>query len=279
LLTANPKKGWLYETFYKPWKEKRLGKGYAFIQSLVDDNKYIESSYRKNLEGIADAVKRRRLLNGDWEYEDDPNSLIEYDAILDLATNEVPSGEKYISVDVARLGDDKTVVCVWEGLRCVRIDQREKQGIDTSRAFVEELARQYGVPRSRVIVDEDGVGGGLVDLLPGCKGFHANASPMSKGERKENYRSLKDQCYFLLADKINQRAMRVDCPQALRPSLIQELEQVRARQRKNDEALAIITKDEVKQAIGRSPDISDALMMRMYFELRPAVQAKVYRHP
>jgi hypothetical protein len=278
LLTANPKKGWLYETFYKPWKENRMQEGYAFIQSLVDDNNYIEASYRKNLEGIVDVQKRRRLLMGDWEYEDDPNALIEYDAILDLATNEVEAGNKYISVDVARLGDDKTVVVVWDGLNASRIVQRSKQGIDITKALVEDLAREYAVPRSRIIVDEDGVGGGLVDLLPGCKGFHANATAISKGDRKENYRSLKDQCYFLLAEKINNRAMRVNCPQDMKVALTQELEQVRARQRKNDEALAVISKDEVKQAIGRSPDLSDALMMRMYFELRPAVEAKVYRH-
>jgi hypothetical protein len=29
-----------------------------------------------------------------------------------------------------------------------------------------------------------------------------------------------------------------------------------------------MSKDKVKQAIGRSPDYSDALMMRMYFEFK-----------
>ena len=29
------------------------------------------------------------------------------------------------------------------------------------------------------------------------------------------------------------------------------------------------SKDEIKKKIGRSPDYSDALMMRIYFELKP----------
>ena len=34
-----------------------------------------------------------------------------------------------------------------------------------------------------------------------------------------------------------------------------------------DSKLSILSKDKVKDLIGRSPDYSDALMMRMYYEL------------
>jgi len=35
-----------------------------------------------------------------------------------------------------------------------------------------------------------------------------------------------------------------------------------------DIKLGVMPKDKVKEKLGRSPDISDMLMMRMYFDLR-----------
>ena len=50
---------------------------------------------------------------------------------------------------------------------------------------------------------------------------------------------------------------------------MQELEQVKAKDVDKDKPLAIISKDDIKDNIGRSPDFSDTLMMRMYFDLVP----------
>jgi phage terminase large subunit len=49
LVTCNPKKNWLYTTFYKPFKDGTLPTEYKFLQSLVDDNPYMESDYRAGL--------------------------------------------------------------------------------------------------------------------------------------------------------------------------------------------------------------------------------------
>jgi hypothetical protein len=35
----------------------------------------------------ADKVTKERLLNGNWEYDDDPTKLYQYDDINDLFTN------------------------------------------------------------------------------------------------------------------------------------------------------------------------------------------------
>jgi hypothetical protein len=43
-----------------------------------------------------------------------------------------------------------------------------------------------------------------------------------------------------------------------------------------DNKLQIIGKDKIKNSIGRSPDFSDALMMRMYFELAKSNQITYY---
>jgi hypothetical protein len=52
--------------------------------------------------------------------------------------------------------------------------------------------------------------------------------------------------------------------------LIEDLEQMKRKDADKDGKLKILGKDEVKERLGRSPDFGDALMMRMFFELKPA---------
>ncbi|MGF7230042.1 phage terminase large subunit, partial [Arachidicoccus sp.] len=121
LLTCNPSKGWVYSQFYKPFREGELRKDREFIQSLVDDNPFISQHYRNNLLGL-DKASKERLLFGNWEYDDDPATLIEYDKIIDLFSNtHVESGKKYITADIARFGNDNTVIGIWAGWRCEKI--------------------------------------------------------------------------------------------------------------------------------------------------------------
>ena len=271
LITCNPKKNWLYTTFYKPWKENTLPQGYAIVFSLVGDNTYNESTYRQQLLEITDEAKKQRLLYGNWEYEDDPSTLIKFDAIQDLFTNTVSENGKYLSVDVARHGKDRTVAIVWHGLWAKRIIVWEKQDTFTTAGKLKELASEEFIPRSHFIIDEDGIGGGVLDQLPGAKGFIANSTPLERvGGQIDNYANLKAQCSYKLAQVANERLMRIDCPdQRAKEMLVQELEQIKSKDMDKDGKLKIMPKDEVKDLIGRSPDFSDALMMRMIFELQP----------
>ena len=91
----------------------------------------------------------------------------------------------------------------------------------------------------------------------------------SKALRNENYANLKTQCYYLLADKINKLELYINTQDInTRNFIVQELEQVRRKNFDKDNKLQMLGKDEVKLAIGRSPDFSDALMMRMLYEIK-----------
>lgn len=82
-----------------------------------------------------------------------------------------------------------------------------------------------------------------------------------------NYSNLKSQCYYELAKKINRHEMIVHTQnETIKAFLMEELEQVKGKDIDKDKALAVIPKDEVKENIGRSPDFSDTIMMRMQFE-------------
>ena len=104
--TCNPSKGWPYMNFYKPHKENKLSNEKFFVQSLAIENPFISRHYIDNLNRL-DPVSKERLLNGNWEYDDDPAVLIDYEKSVDMFVNEhVKEGLKYITCDAARLGDD-----------------------------------------------------------------------------------------------------------------------------------------------------------------------------
>lgn len=261
--TCNPDKGFIYQTFYKPSKEGTLSEDKAFIQALVTDNPFISQYYIENLQSL-DRISKERLLFGNWEYNNNDLALIEYDAISDLYTNEgVIGGNLHITADIARYGADRSVIGLWNGYRCEQIIIKSKENVKEISDLIRGLASVKGIPMSRVVVDEDGVGGGVKDTL-NCKGFVNNSRAI-----KGNYVNLKSECYYMLAEKINKREMFIRCDDVnVRKSLNEELEYVWRHNADKDNKLAVMPKDKVKEKLGRSPDISDMLMMRMMFELK-----------
>jgi phage terminase large subunit len=267
LITSNPKKNWIYHTFYKPSKEKTLPKDHAFIKALVQDNKYIESRYIENLHSLKDQTKKERLLFGNWEYDDDPAKLMEYDAITDLFTNQANGQGNYLTADIARFGRDKTVLMAWEGYRVVDVESYAETSITDSAKLIEGMSRRHNIPRSRIVVDEDGLGGGVKDILR-CKGFVSNSTPQKVKGEKENYQNLKAQCYFRLADRVNQRSIAVECNTETRELITEELEIIKQKDPDKDNKVNVIGKDKMKDLLGRSPDYADTLMMRMFFDVK-----------
>lgn len=264
LYTCNPSKNWTYIQFYKPHKEKVLPANRIFIQSLVTDNINISKHYIESLRTL-DKVNKERLLYGNWEYDDDPSKLINYDNILNMFSNSfAESGKGYISCDIARFGTDRTTIIVWDGYKVVEYKILKQYSVVEVSEIIRELSHKYKIPMSQIVIDEDGVGGGLVDILKGCKGFINN----SKALNGENYTNLKTQCYYKLAELINNNKLSwINIDIENKELLIEELEQVKAKDYDKDGKLFILSKEKVKELIGRSPDISDAMMLRCYFEI------------
>lgn len=295
MMSCNPTKNFLYEEFYKPSKEGTLPSTKRFIQALAKDNMFIDPSYLENLRGL-DLATQERLLYGNWEYDDDPAALMRYDAIQDIFTNivapprdpgtgKVPASAKYIIVDVARFGADRTTISYWEGLSCRRmavytklptVPDPNRPGERTVAGIINEWRELYGVPLSHTLVDEDGVGGGVVDYLH-CKGFMGGRKPFPMPKNRkviQNFGNLRAQCSYKLAEYVNDRRISAPLTDAkLRELLVGELEQIKAKDHDKDGKLMVVPKEEIKEKIGRSPDISDNLMMRMFFEFdaKPAV--------
>jgi hypothetical protein len=262
LMTCNPTKGWLYTDFYKPWKEGRLSENKKFIQVLAKDNKYTQSSYLENLQDLTGS-NRERLLEGNWEYDTDDWNLIDYDAIQNVFSNNVPGGERIITADIARQGRDKTVIGVWNGLRLEYVYTREKNSIPEAVDMIKEAMKRHQVFIHNVYLDQDGVGGGVMDYLDGCNGIVNNSPPLFVEKEKENFGNLKSQLGYWLSEYINQGKIYIR-PDEHRDIIAQELEWLRRKNADNDMKFYTLPKSEIRENLGRSPDFLDMITFRMY---------------
>jgi hypothetical protein len=263
----------VYHEFYKPFREGTLPADHAFIQALAGDNVYLPREYTDLLKALPEnSPRKQRILYGNWEYDDDPSVLMDQDKILDLVTNDfVKKGHWYITADIARKGRDKTVIGVWCGWRLMKVVTIPRNDLVQARDAIELLRRKYGVPKSNIAVDADGVGGGVVDF-GGYVGFVAASRPRAVKGKRENFNSLKSQCYFHLADRVNQAEIYIDRDGVGREDIsriVTELEIIRRDDSDVDGKVKVEPKDKMKERLGgKSPDYADMLMIRSIFDLK-----------
>lgn len=276
--TFNPTYSWVRNEIYEKWRNGSLPEGKVFIESFAADNTF-NLSYVDVVSKMTGS--RGERYRGNWNYDNNEDKLVKYDNILDLFTNTVDkNGEKYITCDVARFGADTTTIALWEDMELVELFIHNGESTTTTASRIKELAREKQVPYSHIVIDENGVGGGVIDQLQGVKGFINNSAPFitRKNDRtllnndsreiRENFASLKDQCYYHLAEYINNHKIALKVKEEQEDTITQELDAcLRIDDLDNEGKQKIIRKERVKEIIGRSPDIADCIMMRMYFEL------------
>lgn len=298
LITGNPSRNWMYSLFYKPQRDGTIDPKKKFIQSLVTDNPFREAGYAEKLSGLKGQT-RERLYLGNWDFINDPLALIDAEAIQDLYTNEFVKPnifEKYLIIDVAMHGNDKLRVGVFYGNVMVEHESMAKSGGQQVLSLAKRLQQKHAIPASHILYDADGVGafiGGEGGFIPGAIAFHGNAAPIipnkdeSKFDRdkqqkqKSEYANLKAQCGYLLAYDINEGKMWAKCvtSQEDREMLSEELSQVKAAKIDSDQALRLMDKKLIIQAIGRSPDFSDLFLMKKYFDLQKLTKRKPFNRP
>jgi phage terminase large subunit len=300
-LTLNPSQDWPYRVFYTPWKKagrpidprkplvsirtvvdgETHERTFVFIPAKPGDNEFTAKEYLRQLATITDPVLKARLMEGDWEFTSAMDILFPADAIADMFDNPAKkSAELFMTVDVARSADD-IVLTYWKGWDAFRIELIHTAGnlvpITDTASRIRTGLTKYGIPREHVLVDQDGVGGGLFDLLPGVIGFSGGAAPfgvIGEMENRERYENLKAQCVYHAAQKARDRQMSISEENLeVREQLAADLPQFKRRDADRDGKLKITQKQDIRMALGRSPDIGDTIIMRSYFDLRVREEA------
>lgn len=220
------------------------------------------------------------------EYVDNAGALFKYTALVDMFSNTITkNSEKYLIIDVADDGTDKTVFSFWEGLELYRIEVFARLNSEQIIEKTREFASSERIPYSHIAVDAIGVGASVASssLLDGIIGYKSSYSAIRTDEDPtklpnvhytkdakltSDYKNLRSQCVFTLANLVNnhQIAVSVDSVR-IKDAIIEELALYQDASTGDGKRMATM-KDDIKVLLGRSPDISDTLIMRMYFEVR-----------
>jgi hypothetical protein len=259
LLTCNPHKGWLYREFFDAQRNNSIRKDRRFIQALPTDNPHISPVYIESLQMLPD-IDRKRLLEGDWDYDETKDRLYEYDDLLRCFRPSTNLGDKFITADIARMGDDRTVIVVWNNLHAEKFVILKHKPINEVVDTINDLIKNHSVRLSNVLVDEDGIGGGAKDYLH-CKGFLNGSKAV-----RDNYMNLKCDCYFKLGELISSNAITFES--TYKDTIVKELEMIRREKIDSDGKLRVTNKEDLKKRHGISPDFADAIMMRAFYELK-----------
>jgi len=272
LIVSNPTKNWIYTDFYHPWKNNDLAKHKKFLPALATDNPHLSQHYINSLRHLNE-VDKQRLLYGNFDYDDDDRALCQYDKLLDCFSNDFlkkdyKDAKGYIVSDLAMQGRDKFIVTYWKGFHC-KIEI--VKGKSTGKEIEEDLRKtmmKHKVPRSYTLADSDGMGNYISSYIEGIKEFHGGSS----ANDKEEFKNLKSECAFKLAELINDGKIFIECTDDVKQEILLELGQLKRDNLDKDEMKKhLIKKDEMKENIGRSPDFLDCLIMRMFWEVKPQI--------
>jgi hypothetical protein len=168
------------------------------------------------------------------------------------------------------------VIFVWDWFEIIDFQIYDVCTNDIIEDKIKEFQQKYWIAMSNVIVDEDWVGWWIVDNL-WCVWFINNSTPLNpywakkNSFLKRNFANLKTQTYFELAKFINDNKVSFQtCPETIKDTIIEELDVIVEIDLDKEDKRKIISKEDIKNKLWRSPDFSDAMMMRFYFELLKA---------
>lgn len=162
-------------------------------------------------------------------------------------------------LDVAREGDDESVLCIRRGLnvtefRSYRINSVSELAREVYRAYQNETIK----PKI-IYIDSVGVGGGCFDTLCdlGLAGIAREAKGSYKANNDNRFANKRAEMYFNLKDKFNMLAISPN------EKLKKQLQMISFYYDKKDRYL-LVPKESIKKEFGVSPDFADALAMTFF---------------
>lgn len=254
----------------------------AFHFSTLDNPYLPETEKLKAKEELDIQTYKQEILA---EYVDNAGALFRYDSLIDIFSNTlVKQDSKYLIVDIADDGSDKTIFSFWEGLEEYRREEFDRLNTESIIARIREYSSADRIPYSHIAVDAIGVGAGVASssFLDGIIGYKSsyqaiktdlnivrlpNISYTGDIPLVSDYKNLRSQCIFTLADLVNNHKIASKVTGRQKEQLIEELATYQDASLGDGKRMAT-PKEDVKVAIGRSPDASDTWIMRMYFVLR-----------
>ena len=164
-----------------------------------------------------------------------------------------PDDKPIVGLDIARFGDDKTVIIVRHGMRVLHIEELRKSDLVNTTGRVITVADEFKV--RHVMIDEVGIGAGVLDTLKQDKKFITTGiNGGSRSDDPNKYGNLRAQIF----DGLRQRFADGQISIPNDPELISQLASLTYRY--NARGQLLLESKEIIKGHGRqSPDKADAL--------------------
>lgn len=174
--------------------------------------------------------------------------------------------ELILGVDVARGGDDRSVIAVRRGR-----DARTEKWLTFDRLDLMQFAAQIAATIDRlnpdgVFIDEGGVGGGVIDRLRQL-GYHVtpvNSSWAPDGYTKVKTRNKRAEMWQRMREWLEQDGVAIPDADDIEIDLTGPLYKYDV-----NNAIQLESKEEMKKRGVRSPDMADALALTFAFPVSP----------
>ena len=257
LFTANPANCFLKDEFVLGNDPKKV-----FIPALPRENPYLPETYMASLK---DAFKHRpelllAYLEGSWDSLEGADIIIKDTWVreaADVHITYVGRAKKVFGVDVARYGDDRTVIYYLEGTD-IKDEMIFGQKDTMYTAGKVHIWAQEKKP-DLIGVDVIGLGAGVVDRLRemGDKVLEVNSS--EKPHNEEKFRNLRAEMWWSVGRRFAEKDIRLTWTD---PELRRELGSVSYQIK--DGKLKAEPKEDIKKRLMRSPDKADAYIIGLH---------------
>jgi hypothetical protein len=253
--------------------QKGIGgdKDWAHLQFTSYDNPFLNADDIQDLEselGNSPQVIRQEIYG---EFVDNTtNELIPYGEILKAVQRQDVDGRgsRIWGVDVARFGDDSSVIAMRSGYY---LEQLHKyQGLDT----IELANKIYGLYNQAyekphgIFVETNGIGAGLYDLL-NSYGLPVLPADVAESAESEICFNKRMEMYWELSRALPNMHLPDD------KTLSADLSQIEYFYTNNGK-MQLESKKELKKRLGRSPDSGDAVALTFFRKVFVGVVEEQY---
>lgn len=281
LLTCNPDKNWVKTKFYDPWSNGQLGNAeypefekFFFLQSLPQDNPYNDVQYLESLKALPEA-EYKRFVQGDWNFSDNPNQLVRYEWFGPCVNMDIPDmvkdgvrKPKYMGIDVAREGNDHTVICYGDDNGMLYSERyRHSKGWETGDVVLLRMA-ELDIPQENIAADAIGVGAELVGYLESkhvyIYNFKSSESPESMPEDMTHFsfKNKRAEAHWLTRMALQKQETDVPPDYNLQKQLCAVTYEI------SNGKIVVADKKTLKTELGFSPDEGDAFVIMNYIKVK-----------
>jgi phage terminase large subunit len=176
---------------------------------------------------------------------------------------EIGSAPKVLGVDVARFGDDRSVVCSRQGIQVFPF--KIYRNLDSIQGASEVTRAWSAFDADACFVDDSGgFGSGWLDQL---RALGRSAVPVSfagKAQEHGRFKNKRAEMYFAACDWIRAGGALPESEE-----LVEEISAITYTFAKGSSQLILEDKDQIKARLGRSPDSADALALTFAESVMP----------